>query len=529
MTNDITKSTAIESKHSTIAVENDHGKEGVEHTLEEAIEATKIGKYQVILIVASGLSILGASIENVGISMILPYIKCDMRPTLAEMGVLSSVSFLGIVSTSFLWGLLLDTWGRKKVLCSAAFLGFAFSFPSAFATNTSLLIFLRFLAGAFLAGCTAGSYSYVSEFHTSKTAPRAVACSSIFLSGLMVFIATMALLILPMDFTWQIYSLNFKPWRLFLICNSLINLMNGIIFAILPESPKFLLAINQHEKALQILKRIYAFNTGLPKQSYPVERIKSESIGGNSLAGTKGFCNIIRYLWCQTKPIFLPPLLTHTWKLCFLFFVLFAIGHGTFMWFPDFLVQLQNYKGPPEILCKIVEPKTNSGENDFEICDTLDNKNTTSYQIMLGIGVFFMLTGAISSYLLKKISPKKIVGVWIVISSSCCLAINFFTDFKAIVSSFILFVSSCSCANIVMSVAVNLYPTQYKGMASATILMFGRLGGFFGSNLVGVLLSTMCTMIFYANGTLLISCIFIFMTIKSSDKSANKSKVSDSS
>lgn len=139
-----------------------------------------------------------------------------------------------------------------------------------------------------------------------------------------------------------------------------------------------------------------------------------------------------------------------------------------------------------------------------------------------------MLASALSSFFIKKISPRKIIcmffwalfvllfdyltyffqcfsGSWMLISSLCCFAINFLTNFNAIVTSFIMFLSCCSCANIVMAVAVNLFPTNYKGMATAFILMCGRLGGFAGSNLVGILLAGTCTSIFYVNGGLLLS------------------------
>lgn len=75
-----------------------------------------------------------------------------------------------------------------------------------------------------------------------------------------------AMLIMPMDWTWHIFDIDFKPWRLYLICNSFVNLFNGIVFTILPESPKFLLLMGQKEKALEVLRRIYAFNTGQPKE-----------------------------------------------------------------------------------------------------------------------------------------------------------------------------------------------------------------------------------------------------------------------
>lgn len=131
-----------------------------------------------------------------------------------------------------------------------------------FARRKRVLITLFFR----LAGSQAGAYSYVSEFHTNKLAPRAVAFCMICLNGLIIFTSIAAIIIIPMEFQWQIFFIDFKSWRLYLICNSFINLFNGFIFMVLPESPKFLLTIQRHDQALDVLKRVYAFNTGQPKE-----------------------------------------------------------------------------------------------------------------------------------------------------------------------------------------------------------------------------------------------------------------------
>lgn len=91
---------------------------------------------------------VGAAVENVNVSYIMPNAKCDLNLTISQQGILSSVSFLGIVSTSYFWGFLADTWGRKKVLSTAAFTGFFFSIISAFATDFYTLAIFRFLGGA---------------------------------------------------------------------------------------------------------------------------------------------------------------------------------------------------------------------------------------------------------------------------------------------------------------------------------------------------------------------------------------------
>lgn len=112
----------------------------------------------------------------------------------------------------------------------------------------------------------AGAFSYISEFHTLKRAAFATGIMTMFMSGVFSYTSVMAILIIPMDWTFSISALELKPWRFFLICNSLINLWNGIVFFCLPESPKFLLAANRKIEALNVLSRMYAFNTGNSKK-----------------------------------------------------------------------------------------------------------------------------------------------------------------------------------------------------------------------------------------------------------------------
>lgn len=195
----------------------------------------------------------------------MPQIRCDLNLSTAEQGLLSSISYLGIVSSSHIWGFLADTWGRQKVLRLTTFGGFVTCFASAFAWNTWSLIFLRFVGGAFLSGAQAAGFSYISEFHTHKTAASATAFVTGFLSAGFIYLTLLAMVILPMDWHFDLWLIELKPWRLFLVTVSLLNLWNGIVFSILPESPKFLLAKNRQEEALHVVRKIYAVNTGQPK------------------------------------------------------------------------------------------------------------------------------------------------------------------------------------------------------------------------------------------------------------------------
>lgn len=91
------------------------------------------------------------------------------------------------------------------------------------------------------------------------------------------------------------------------------------------------------------------------------------------------------------------------------------------------------------------------------------------------------------------------------VSVISCFALNALTHFYMTVLSFVLFLNCCVMANIALAVGVNLFPINYRGMATSFILMFGRLGGFAGGTIVGALLEYNCSSIFYLHGTLLIS------------------------
>lgn len=126
-----------------------------------------------------------------------------------------------------------------------------------------------------MAGGQAGAYSYISEFHTPKTARVAAAMVTVFMSGVWIYMSALAMFLIPMDWVIPIFSLDFKPWRLFLICNASISVFNAIVFSYLPESPKFLLAMNQKEEAIQVLSRVYAFNTGNSKKVCSIVRYQT--------------------------------------------------------------------------------------------------------------------------------------------------------------------------------------------------------------------------------------------------------------
>lgn len=100
---------------------------------------------------------------------------------------------------------------------------------------------------------------------------------------------------------------------------------------ILPETPKYVLCQGDHDGALQILRSIYAQNTGRPASDYPVKQIIMQS-NGASLSNISGFKDALKMIWSQTTPLFYRERCLHTINICLIMFSVFCVSQGVFMW-----------------------------------------------------------------------------------------------------------------------------------------------------------------------------------------------------
>lgn len=57
-------------------------------------------------------------------------------------------------------------------------------------------------------------------------------------------------------------GIDYKPWRLFVIVCGIPGFLCGLSLFILPESPKFLLAVGDEKKAIEVLKKMHRWNGG---------------------------------------------------------------------------------------------------------------------------------------------------------------------------------------------------------------------------------------------------------------------------
>lgn len=80
--------------------------------------------------------------------------------------------------------------------------------------------------------------------------------------------------ILPLEFSYWIefLGINYRPWRLLALVMAIPCAATACLLQLFHESPKFLVSTGQQDKALEVLKKIYACNTGDNAENFPVSK-----------------------------------------------------------------------------------------------------------------------------------------------------------------------------------------------------------------------------------------------------------------
>lgn len=114
---------------------------------EEAIRKCGFGRFNYIFMLLAGSLMACAFIELTSVNFILPVAQCDLNLTTKDKGILSAIGYIGVILSSFLWGFLSDTKGRRKTLVVSLLVAFVATVASSLVSSFVLMVFLRFVNG----------------------------------------------------------------------------------------------------------------------------------------------------------------------------------------------------------------------------------------------------------------------------------------------------------------------------------------------------------------------------------------------
>ncbi len=195
-----------------------------------AVERVGVGRLAIFVIALCFLMMMSDGYDFVALSVAAPAILRDWQVQAKDMGLVFSVTFLGLLVGSLIYGWMGDRLGRKFTI---VFGTFNFGLPillTVWATNIQELAVLRFLGGIGMGGIVPIAYTLVSDYAPRRMRSTVTVITNTGYSLGGVVTGLVAAPAIP-RFGWQ---------SLFAIGAGLSLVMAVVLILWLPESPQYL-------------------------------------------------------------------------------------------------------------------------------------------------------------------------------------------------------------------------------------------------------------------------------------------------
>ncbi|VEN35502.1 unnamed protein product [Callosobruchus maculatus] len=484
--------------------------EGQGEDFERALEYTGFGKFHFILLTVCGLIYLNTAVGITIISFVLPSATCDFQMSSSDKGWLTAAPMLGMVIGSYFWGCLADTKGRKIVLIGALLMDGICGLLSSISQVYWLFMLLRFLNGFAITGAMGICFPYLGEFQPTKYREVILCWMELFWTLGVIILPGIAWIIIPMRFEYVTESFKFASWNLFVAACSVPSILIGMWLFFFPESPKFLLECGEADEALEVLRDMYASNTGEEGGKFPVTSLREKvrtmsvvsqqstrSIRSLRLRKPKELKLLLQEIWEQTKALCKPPHLRYTVITCFIQFGLTTSYYTLMIWFPELFYRFEEFENlhPNEkaSVCEVssVVLPFNSTQGHTEYCG--DPIADSVFLHTLIIGLACIPTSFWLPLCVHRLGAKFFLVFSLMVAGAVTMGLYFVDSTTSnLVLSCIFEALTSLGISTVYCVMVDLFPTNLRVMAAALSLTFGRGGALIGNLLFGFLIDLNC-------------------------------------
>ena len=201
--------------------------------------------------ITCGLANATDAIEIMSLSYILPGIRADM-PAWAQ-GAMGSAVFAGMLVGAFCCGWVTDTYGRRPVLIATMLFNSVFTLFFAAASGHYVMIVLRFLTGFGCGGSVPVVFALPAEVVPSSFRGSAITVVAAFWMVGSIVVASLAWAIIPVH-----------GWRPFAVACAMPPLLcAALVYALVHESPRFLLVQRQLSRAAHVMHHAQRLNSGV--------------------------------------------------------------------------------------------------------------------------------------------------------------------------------------------------------------------------------------------------------------------------
>ncbi|XP_011874915.1 PREDICTED: synaptic vesicle glycoprotein 2B-like [Vollenhovia emeryi] len=475
---------------------------------ETAITVAGTGKFQYLLILAIIPGSWASSIDTANMSMILASAECDLGLTLFHKGLLNAIIYVGMVLSGFIWGYLADVKGRKKIIVYGYMADGICNVLSGFSQNFETLVFFKFLSGLIVSGPHATLMAYCSEFYGASGRTKIPILVGFSVSLGCVVNAALAWLVVPQPWSIVLWdgAFVYNSWRIFLSLCGVPTLIGIVCMSLFPESPKFLMTQNRNEDALEVFKKIYSVNTGLPKDNYPIHALGDVNLNRATAEQSKcqnGAKASLKSGIQQMKPIFLNP---HLSRILLLVTIQFCgmLGLNTIrLWQPQLFATINNFYSldtniTNPTFCEILDFSMSINANEtVALGGTSSCENIVVSDSMYLDTVLVSATSSIfilcASVFVHFLQHRYLLIISYGCSLLCMTALIWSTNTLSTLILTCLYVGLLSKSlNVAIGATVLLFPTSLRAMAVSMEMIIGRIGSMTGNLLFPVLLEHGC-------------------------------------
>ncbi|KAL3943664.1 MAG: hypothetical protein SGBAC_002284 [Bacillariaceae sp.] len=202
-------------------------------TVDDAIERLGMGRFQLYILIAAGLSFASDAMQVMVLSFLGEVLKVEWNLTDDETAMISSMLFVGAIFGTLILGPLADKKGRKPLFLLSASVISCFSLAVSFATNYRGLLAMLFFVGFGVGGLTV-PFDILSEVLPAASRGKNLLVIEYFWSiGVLMVVV----------FARSTLGINGESgnWRLFIVLSSIPCWISVIIgYFCVPESPRWL-------------------------------------------------------------------------------------------------------------------------------------------------------------------------------------------------------------------------------------------------------------------------------------------------
>ncbi|KAL0962681.1 hypothetical protein UPYG_G00343920 [Umbra pygmaea] len=211
-----------------------------------------------------GSANIAEAMEIMLLAVVSPEIRCEWHLENWEVALVSTMVFLGFMVCGVLSGYVADRYGRWKVVFGGSLWAAYFSLLTSFSPSYGWFIFLRFMVGCGVAGCSQG-FVLKTEFIPASYRAYLLPLASIFW-----MIGSMLIIVLGMTVVPTL------GWRWMIRLSVIPSIFILILFQFIPESARYNVSAGNMKAAVETLERIARMNRASLPPGNLVETVVEE-------------------------------------------------------------------------------------------------------------------------------------------------------------------------------------------------------------------------------------------------------------